>query len=58
MNVPKQEEEKQKMKERPNKYLVYNHSNSIEMVLMFNETSWHAIWVARHMNWTKQKKKK
>ena len=40
MNIPTEEEEKERSKkERPNTYLVYNHSNSIEMVLIFNETS-------------------
>ena len=40
MNIPTEEEEKERSKkERQNTYLVYNHSNSIEMVLIFNETS-------------------
>ena len=40
MNIPtEEEEEKNRKKERPKTYLVYNHSNSLEMVLIFNETS-------------------
>ena len=41
MNIPTEEEEvtQRSKKERPNTYLVYNHSNSIEMVLIFSETS-------------------
>ena len=40
MNVPTEEEgKKKKKKERPNTYLVYNHSNSIEIVSIFSETS-------------------
>ncbi len=56
MNIPTEEEEKERSKkERPNTYLVYNHSNSIEMVLVFSETSWQGIQVAWHTNWTKTK---
>ena len=50
-----EEEEKSRKKERPNTYLVYYHSNFIEMVLIFNETSWQRIRVAWHTNWTKTK---
>ena len=43
MNIPTEEEEKKgekrRKKERLNTYLVYNHSNSVEMVLIFSETS-------------------
>ena len=42
MNIPTEEEEKKK-KERPNTYVVYNHSNSVEVVLIFSETSWQGI---------------
>ena len=56
MNIPPEEEDKKKKKERPNTYLVYNHSNSIEMVLIFNETSWQASeW---HDTQTEQKQNK
>ena len=40
MNIPTEDEEKERSKkETPNTYLVYNHSNAIEMVLIFSETS-------------------
>ena len=57
MNIPTEVEEEKKWckKKRPNTYLVYNHSNSIEMVLIFSETSWQGTeW---HDTQTEQKQK-
>ena len=49
---------KKSKKERPNTYLVHNHSNSTEMVLIFNEASWQGIWVADTQTEQKQKQNK